>query len=103
MMFNDEWTSDELVTYIEKYAPSYVNDAFQGVFPIDELPRWIDNLPITLISNTQSSNLPGEHWIALYVSKTKYGEYFDSLGRAPPLEISSWLNKFCRKWIRNTK
>jgi hypothetical protein len=40
--------------------------SFQGVFSRDTLP----SKPRLLICNTDPSDKPGQHWIAIYVDKT---------------------------------
>ncbi|MCG8432192.1 MAG: hypothetical protein MJA29_13605, partial [Candidatus Omnitrophica bacterium] len=50
---------------------------FLGVFPSDELPE-VTERPCCFIANTDASDAPGEHWIAMYFDK--YIEYFDSYG-----------------------
>ena len=44
------------------------------------------------ICNTDPSDIPGQHWIAIALSKAGVGEYFDSVG-LPPLkqEFSTFL------------
>lgn len=53
---------------------------FVGVFPLDKLPQ-LSTLTAgkALIVNTDSSNLPGRHWIAVYV-KPHVLEVFDPFG-----------------------
>ena len=54
---------------------------FIGVYPRDQLPV-IKTLPCALVANTDDSKNPGEHWVAMYFSRTKT-EYFDSFGLPP--------------------
>jgi len=35
----------------------------------DQLPPFIHIVPAAIIMNTDPSNKPGEHWVAVYVSK----------------------------------
>lgn len=59
---------------------------FLGVFPLDKIP-YID-VNKALIVNTQSCNLKGEHWLAVYVKPEKIYA-FDPMGfYYPPLLIS---------------
>jgi len=55
---------------------------FLGAFPKDKLPK--TRKPCGLIINTDSSNNPGEHWVAIYTDNN-CSEYFDSFG-LPPLQ-----------------
>jgi hypothetical protein len=78
-------------------------DCFIGAFARDQLPE-IHSTPCGLILNTDPINKPGEHWVAIYINKSGFGEYFDSYG-FPPLhkDIIIFLNKFCPKgWCHNT-
>ncbi len=56
---------------------------FKGVFPLDKIPKFIKNRPGALVINTDKSNQPGTHWVAIYISADNYAEYFDSYGRKP--------------------
>ncbi len=76
---------------------------FKGTYPRDMLPK-INHLPSGIVINTDPSNKPGEHWVAMYIDINGVGEYFDSFG-LPPLhkEIVSFLEKNCsRGWLCNT-
>jgi len=48
--------------------------------------------------------MPGEHWIAIYVDDDgRYGEYFDSFGRAPTEVFERYMNEHCSEWTFNRK
>lgn len=64
-------------------ANQYTNKYFKGVFPIDRIPKFIRSRPALLVVNTDKSNQPGTHWIALYLNSKGSVEYFDSYGREP--------------------
>jgi hypothetical protein len=72
---------------------------FQGVYSVDTLPE----NPRLLISNTDPSNMPGTHWIAIYVDSDGRGEYFDSFGRKPTGVFEDYMNDNCKDWIYNTR
>jgi len=72
---------------------------FQGVFSSDTLPI----KPRLLICNTDPSTKPGEHWIAIYVDKNGFGEYFDSFGRPPTKHFERYMNSNCKRWTFNKK
>ena len=78
-------------------ADSICNQIFQGVYSSDTLPSY----PRLLISNTDPSNKPGRHWIAIYVDENGRGEYFDSFGRPPDKHFELYMNRHCRNWIFN--
>ena len=54
-----------------------------GVFAADCVPTEFPQLPACCIVNTHASNLPGEHWIAMYQAADDVIEFFDSFGQAP--------------------
>ena len=93
-------TTLDLENFIDKYADEETKQAFLGAFPLDCLPQRISptQLPVLFIVNTNSSNLPGQHWKAVYVSKQRIGEVFDSLAVPVSLKLQQWLNEFTRKW-----
>lgn len=69
---------------------------FLGVYPCDLLPRDVTarTLHTGLIINTDPHNMPGQHWVAVYLDKGK-GEFFDSFGREPQREIQQLLERCC--------
>ena len=95
-----QWlTTLDLETFIRQYANSKTRAAFIGVFPIDHLPKRLPALPALFIINTNTSNLPGQHWKAVYISKNHYGELFDSLAVPVSIKMQQWMNKHAQRWI----
>ena len=94
-------TGYELKNLVSKNADENTRKAFLGVFAMDGLPQQIPHLPALLIINTHTSNLSGEHWKAVYISKEHYGEVFDSLAQPTSTRLLQWMNRFTRKWIRS--
>lgn len=77
----------------------YTRKPFYGVFPCDMLPREkLLQRPVCLVINTHPHNLPGEHWLAIYLTEENTGEFFDSYGHPPdhPL-FPKTIVKFLRK------
>lgn len=75
---------------------------FLGVYACDTLPNYVFKKPALLICNTQPIHKPGEHWVAIYISKKKQGEYFDSFGLPPSNKyILEFLNRNCSKFSSN--
>jgi hypothetical protein len=74
-------------------------EIFQGVFSIDTLP----DKPRLLVCNTDPSNKPGKHWIAIFVDSKRRGEYFDSFGRKPAKAFENYMNEHCADWTFNAK
>lgn len=62
---------------------------FVGVFPLDRLPSILP-ANAKFIVNTHSSNLPGEHWIAVDITKRAA---FDPLGIHYPHLLYTYLVK----------
>jgi hypothetical protein len=81
-------------------ADSICRQVFQGVFSSDMLPP----NPCLLVCNTDPSNKPGRHWIAIHLDDDDgSGEYFDSFGKPPNKHFENYMNKHCRKWIFNQR
>ena len=76
-------------------------NAFYDVRAVDDLPKFIPHYPIFIIVNTHTKNLPGQHWLVIFIDKYKHGEIFDSLALPVSYYIGRWLNQFTRKWKRN--
>jgi hypothetical protein len=77
-------------------------DQFYGVYSKDALPRNLPSRrPLIIVCNTDPSNQPGEHWVALYIDS--HGEYFDSFGRKPEKTFERFMNKHCTAWTFNDK
>ncbi len=85
---------------IKKLLKKY--KCFKGVFPSDRLP-YKSKLPLNIIINTDPSYKPGQHWIAVSITKEGVGEYFDSYGIPPFVEsIEKFLNEKCLNgWTYN--
>ena len=76
---------------------------FIGVFAANNLPKRI-TYPCSLIVNTDNANLPGQHWVAIYIGIKRNGFFFDSYGFPPYVDsFTSFLNKFCVTWVYNDK
>ena len=96
------WLSgQEIENAIYRNADDVTHEAFQGVFSIDQLPFSIPHYPFFMIVNTQSHNLPGAHWITVFIDKNRCGEVFDSLALPIPKRLSQWINHFARSLTRN--
>ena len=74
---------------------------FKGTFPKDRIPKKIyKKFPISFIFNTDPHNLPGQHWVALFIDKNR-AEYLDSFGLRPICcEIQNYLKKYKIKKIK---
>lgn len=93
-------TTLDLENFIRKYANNKTLAAFLGVFPIDRLPEKLPRrLPVLFIVNTNPSNLPGQHWKAVFISTNREGEIFDSLAAPISLKLQRWMTRNTRRWI----
>jgi hypothetical protein len=81
---------------------SLISRCFVGVFPCNKLPKKI-SWPTCLIANTQPSNNDGEHWIAIFINKEGYGDYFCSYGQKPLKVFADFLDKHTQSWYYSQK
>ena len=74
-------------------------DGFVGVFPLDRVPL-VSNLiwGNSFIVKTETRNLPGQHWIAVYVGDATI-HVFDPLGVYYPVHLVSYLQNGHRRVI----
>ena len=77
---------------------------FRGVYACDQLPKRYVPRPSAFVVNTDPSTLPGEHWVAIYITRDGEGEYFDSYGQPVKLpEIKTFLKKNARRTYHNRR
>jgi len=76
-------------------------EMFNGVFPADRLPRHRLKKPTLLVVNTDRSDKPGQHWVAMYFDGEGYGELFDSLATTPIKTFKDFMNRNCTRWLKN--
>ena len=81
---------------IDRVLRAHLRD-FDGVFSIDNLPED----PRLLVCNTDPSDRPGRHWIAIYVDENGRGDFFDSFGRRPNAYFERYMNRHCLTWNFN--
>ena len=68
---------------VNNIASKLLGSKFIGVYPLNKLPNLLTNGGY--IVNTQSSELPGEHWLAFTVDNNQinvfdpYGYYYPSI------------------------
>ena len=76
---------------------------FRKVCALDELEP--ASFPSAYVINSQTSDQPGEHWVAVYFDRHGRGEYFDSYGLPPEiLGLEPYMNQNAsRGWIYNRK
>ena len=85
-------------------SDSQTRSIVRGVVSRDGLPPVIETYPAAFVCNTHASDKPGQHWVAIYASTKKTGEYFDSI-RLPPLHAAfrRFLQDNCEEWTYNDK
>lgn len=97
------WLSgEEIENAIYNHADEATRQAFDGVYSIDKLPYAVPHYPFFMIVNTQAHNLPGAHWISVFIDRNRRGEVFDSLALPIPKPVSRWVNQFTRSQTRNS-
>lgn len=77
-----------------------------GIYASDTIPYEIKSLPTCFIMNTDPIALPGDHWVAIYISTYGQHEFFDSYGRrqrmvAPHLKKIAVVGSSSSDWIEN--
>ena len=68
---------------------------FIGVFALNRLPKSLSHYskPLSFIVNTDSSNLPGTHWLAVSYAEGGIVRVFDPFGVFYPDLLTSYLAK----------
>ena len=95
------WLSGaEIERYVTHNADENTKSIYLGIFSLDTLPSKVYKYPLLLIVNSDTSNLPGKHWRAVYIAENLRGEIFDPLGVAMSLQLECWMNSFTVKWTR---
>lgn len=76
--------TDEINKLLERLVdPDEVR--FLGVFSRDTIPPSTDinNFPSCLVANTDTSNEPGFHWVALFYRNPETFEFYDTFAQDP--------------------
>ena len=84
---------------------------FCGVFPSDKLPQTIKTYPCGIVANTDPSEKPDEHWIAIFISFEQKGSFekgilFYPLGKSPQFygnSFTNFLDEQCDAWEFNNR
>ena len=98
------WLSSDTIRQKVQYnADEATWNAFDDVYPLDELPSTISHYPIFIVLNTHPHNLKGQHWKVIFINKDRRGELFDSLALPPNIPTQQWLNKHTRQWKTNAR
>ncbi len=70
----------------------FTKTVFTNVLPSDRLPHEMQKKPRGFVLNTDPSNRPGTHWVAMYLTAEGKGEFWDSYGEAPGFTVRTLLN-----------
>ena len=91
------------ITHILK-RDRFTKHYFRGVYACDTLPKEILPRLSALVVNTDPSDQPGQHWVAIYLTRNGVCEYFDSYGKHPNVpQIASFLEKNSQRSICNSR
>ena len=88
---------------IRSILRSKLGSSFLGVFASDQVPEKVETLPAALVVNTDPSNKPGTHWVAVYIDSNNSADYFDSYGLKPKIPSVLQLLEACDDWAYNGK
>lgn len=80
-------------------------DGFIGVYALNYLPIFLSkpSIPTRFIVNTQTYNLPGEHWLAVSFEENGIILAFDPMGFYYPLYLVTYLQKHSQRIYYNRK
>jgi hypothetical protein len=93
----------DTISIKEYIKPHQRQSVFKGVFPCDYLPTSF-RLPAAFVINLSQHDEPGTHWVALYISESGSGYYFDSFGIKPTnFHIITFLKIHTKSVRYNTK
>lgn len=88
------WTANMIYNVLSR--DPYTSKLFEGVFPIDRLPRRVLRRPCLIVGNFDEHDQSGSHWYALVLSNDKdlTVYYFESYGVCPLTpELRSFLQR----------
>ena len=77
---------------VNSLGKRHVN-GFLGVFPLDKIPKHIGKAPKSFIVNTDTHNLPGQHWLAVSYERGGIVRASDPLGFYYPPLLMHTLHK----------
>jgi hypothetical protein len=84
----------------------FTKTVFTDVLPSDRLPLEIRKRPRGYILNTDPSDKPGSHWVAMYLTEDGKGEFWDSYGQAHGFygqNFTQFLDKHCGTFTWNRR
>ena len=82
----------------------FTGQYFRGVYACDQVPKQYLPRPSALVVNTDPADKPGQHWVAIYITRDGVGEYFDSYGKGPSVpQIVQFLQQNTKVVIPNRR
>ena len=96
-MHTAEMNTDEINYLGKKYVPHFV-----GVFPLNKMPSVLPRVGANFIVNTDTHNLPGEHWLAVSYKNGGFIHAFDPFGFFYPLLFKQSLHRYGKPIKYNT-
>ena len=84
------------IDYILNASLKNTGTLYLGTYAADQVPARSPFYPCCLITNTDPSDLPGMHWVAIYYPNPNEIEFFDSCGNPPTAFNFTIRNTFVR-------
>ena len=73
---------------------------FKGIYALDEIKHIQQiSFPSAYVFNLDPSYKPGVQWVAVYIDREGFPEYFDSFRRPPPRESKTFCAPMQRAGI----
>ena len=93
-------SNDEIDWALSKVPHAW--NMYAGAYAHDQLPHVnLTHVPAFLVINTDSHNLPGRHWISIYIDANRRCEVFDPLASPPSNHVVRFMNRWSRQWVTN--
>ena len=95
--------TDEIASILSNDA--YVGPVFGGCVSSDMLCEMVPaRYPCAYVCNYDPSDRPGTHWVAVYLTEDRRGEFFDSYGMVPMLPVFvDFLRRNTTSWTVNSR
>lgn len=71
-----------------------------GVYARDQIPRFVNQSFCGFICNTDTSRDKGRHWVAIFVTSSSTGFFFDSYGNHPAFYAEEFEDFFIRNGLK---
>ena len=88
---------------INEILKEYCGEAFGGVFASDTFLSCKRVRRKIYIVNTDTSDGPGKHWVAIFITSRGRIEYFDPLGHRPPPVMAVFFRRGGRTYAYNSE